>query len=581
MDIASFEIPLGFSNSPLWAGLDPEAQSDLISLCVPLSLRGGCILFREGDPADALYILAAGALGISVRNDEGHQRKIARVLPPETVGEMALLSDGPRSATAVALRDVLLLKLTREAFDSFVARWPAALTYLARLLSERLRLSTHAGAVVHAPSTLALIAVTEGVSAPDFSRALAREMERIRGPHIALVEAAPPDADEGWYHRLESASDATLYVASGRNPEWAELIYRRADHVLLLAKPGEAIVSARPGLDVSVGEWRRCDVVCIQDANAARPLPSHSSLADLAVDLRVQVRDGEARSFARLARIVLGRAFGLVLSGGGARGFAHIGVLQALQEQGYSVDMVSGTSIGAVIAAGCASDWSIEEIRRRIFDAFVVGSPFTDYTIPIVALLRGRKIDACLAEQFGDISIEDLWLPFFCVSSNLTTGRTKLHTSGPLWRALRASVAVPGLLPPVIDPEGVLVDGAVTNNLPADAMADLQRGSVVAVDVARDAALVTPTESRLTAVMRRVLAVPPDMPTIVNVLFRAATVPGEAQTMLARSRADAILRPPLAAVDLRAWHQFDAIAQIGYDYTAGAVREGALAGIAV
>jgi NTE family protein len=271
----------------------------------------------------------------------------------------------------------------------------------------------------------------------------------------------------------------------------------------------------------------------------------------------------------------------LVLSGGGARGFAHIGVLQALQEQGYSVDMVSGTSIGAIIAAGCASDWSIEEIRRRIFDAFVVGSPFTDYTIPIVALLRGRKIDACLAELFGDISIEDLWLPFFCVSSNLTTGRTKLHTSGPLWRALRASVAVPGLLPPVIDPEGVLVDGAVTNNLPADAMADLQRGSVVAVDVARDAALVTPTESRLTAVMRRVLAVPPDMPTIVNVLFRAATMPGEAQTMLARSRADAILRPPLAAVDLRAWHQFDAIAQIGYDYTTGAVREGALAGIAV
>ncbi|MGD6420552.1 patatin-like phospholipase family protein, partial [Xanthomonas citri pv. citri] len=130
--------------------------------------------------------------------------------------------------------------------------------------------------------------------------------------------------------------------------------------------------------------------------------------------------------------------------------------------------------MGAVVAASLAMGWSIERIRARTLDFFVGHNPLNDYTLPYHALTRGAKVDAGLAAWFGGARIEELWLPFLCVSSNLTTGSAMVHRSGDLPGALRASIAIPGLLPPVCTEEGVLVDGGMMNNLPADVMAGLE-----------------------------------------------------------------------------------------------------------
>jgi NTE family protein len=563
------------SDAPLWAGLDPAARRELQAQMERVALPGGEMLFEEGDPADALYMIVSGSLGVSVRDEQGRQRRIARAFHPETVGEMALISNAPRSASVVALRDSVLLRLTRAAFDRLVERWPPAMLYLARLLADRLRAATHGAAASYAPTTFAVLPVTQGVSAEAFADALLPAMRDLYGPSVASIAAMPEGADETWFHRFETGCSRVLYVSPHSKGAWAERCVRHADHVVLLAKPGEELVELAPGAAFGATGWRRRDLVLVQGADASRPTAAHPSLKGLSIDLCLHMRDAGPTDGARIARTIGGRATGLVLAGGGARGFAHLGVIKALREHGTPIDFVGGTSIGSIIAAACAMDTGYAEMRSRISEAFVVDPPLSDYTLPLVALVRGRKVDQRLIQHFGDYAVEGLWLPFFCVSSNLTTGSAHVHDRGPLWRALRASIAIPGLLPPALEPHGVLVDGAMMNNLPADVMAGYQRGPVLAVDVARDVTFTGEAGGR-TPFLRRVLGIPPEAPDIVSLLYRAATISSDAQTAQARSQASLILHPPLAEIELRAWDRFDEIVEIGYRHARTAIEAGAL-----
>jgi NTE family protein len=326
-----------------------------------------------------------------------------------------------------------------------------------------------------------------------------------------------------------------------------------------------------------VSSWRRHDLVLLQKPDATRPAPAHPSLQRLPVNQRLQVREKNLPDLQRLIRTSSGRAVGLVLAGGGARGFAHLGAIRALHEYGFPIDLVGGTSIGAVMAAICAIQIGLDEAHDLMMEAFVRSPPLNDYTLPLIALIRGLKVDARLIEHFGERKIEDLWLPFFCVSSNLTTGTTHVHRQGTLWRALRASLAIPGLLPPVVEPEGVLVDGAMMNNLPADIMADLQRGPVLGIDVARDVAFTSAgDEEKKAPLLRRLLGLPANAPDIVNLLYRSATISSDAQTLKARAHAALVIHPPLADVPLRGWEQFEKVVEIGYRHTRERIEAGGL-----
>jgi len=319
------------------------------------------------------------------------------------------------------------------------------------------------------------------------------------------------------------------------------------------------------------------DLVIRQEAGAPRPKALHPAVAVLPAALRIQVRDGRQADLDRLARLASGTARGLVLGGGGARGLAHLGVLTALDEVACPPDFVGGTSMGAVVAASLAMGWSTAEIHAQIA-AFFARNPLNDYTLPFHALTRGAKVDAGLAARFGGVRIEDLWLPFFCVSSNLTTGNTMVHRSGDLVQALRASIAIPGLLPPVLCDEGILVDGGMMNNLPADIAAGLGRGPVLAVDVGTDRAFQSmPVRRWSTRLARRLLGSPPALPGLAPLLLRAATVSGDAQSLMAAAHATAVLKPQLSGIDLRAWSRFRDAAEIGHRETRSAIAAGRLA----
>jgi NTE family protein len=278
-----------------------------------------------------------------------------------------------------------------------------------------------------------------------------------------------------------------------------------------------------------------------------------------------------APDIGRLARLLTGTAVGIVLSGGGARGAAHIGVVRALREAGVSIDLVGGTSMGAILGAGLAAGWSTEELLERFRRSFVDVNPLRDYTLPVVSLVSGRKVSALLRREFGDLGIEDLPLPFYCVSSNLTTGQSAVHRSGELWRWLRASVAIPGVLPPVMHRGEVLVDGGAMNNLPVDVMRELGRGPVVGVDVGADRAFTAESDDLDVPPLWKVMAWLRGgrrRPNIFQILWRAGMVNSTATTAAHREKTDLLLQPPLEQVDMLNWKAFAHAIAVGHEHAA-------------
>jgi NTE family protein len=284
----------------------------------------------------------------------------------------------------------------------------------------------------------------------------------------------------------------------------------------------------------------------------------------------------------RVARLLIGRSLGLVLSGGGARGFAHIGVVRALREAGIRIDSVGGTSIGAIIGAGVAADWSDEEMLENYRRAFVAGRPLKDYTFPFISLVSGRRVSRLLREAFGVRDVEDLALPYYCVSANLTAGHAQVHRSGPLWLWLRASSAIPGILPPVLHRGEVFVDGAVINNLPTDVMREQAVGEIVAVDISADDVLHAGVEEyALPSAWRLLLdrGRPRKRPGILSILLRSGMVNAEAASIERRAQTKLLLTPPLQSIELLDWHAYERAIDAGYRYAcevlgrAGAPRE--------
>jgi NTE family protein len=280
------------------------------------------------------------------------------------------------------------------------------------------------------------------------------------------------------------------------------------------------------------------------------------------------VHPWDEAELASLSRQVTGRGVGLVLGGGGARGFAHIGLIRALQELQIPVDVVGGTSMGAFLAGLVACELDSVEMTRVARDTFVRANFLNDYAIPRYSIIRGRKFAARLADVFGDRQIEDLRMPFFCVSTNLTTGQPMVHDRGSLAVWVGTSMAIPGVGPPVAYHGDLLCDGGVVDNLPTDVMQSLERGSIIASNVS--------TEGDIRATGHGVDQPEPDAlshwsdptpaPRIGSILMRSATLTGAAAMARAAELSDVYLDMPVHGIGLFEWKRLDELVQRGYEY---------------
>ena len=548
-----------------FAVFDDASLSMLLERARWFSLIGGLELFRQGDPPDGVYFVLSGRL-IVVRSDRFGEEVVGYIPAGEPVGEMSLLSNEPRSASAYALRDTELL-----AVDPADAEWLLDnCADFARALAQSIvaRARHPASSFVRArPRVFALIGTSPSIDIEQRAKELARVVERY-GRRVALIET-PDRLADGEFEQLESAHDVTLLTARVGDSFDYRFALRHADRFMLFARQ-----DARPARpfplslteDSPARKFRLVDIAMLHEGAKS------GSVADWvdAVDAHRVFHVTGLRTNERLARAIAGCSVGVVMSGGGARAYAHIGAVKALRERRVPIDFLGGASMGAVIAACVAMGWDDEEIEARVRDAFVSSNPLGDHVLPVVALTRGQRVEERLRRHFGDALIEDLEVPFFCTSSELTRGVTRIHRRGLLREALRASISLPGILPPVVAEGELLVDGAVMNNFPTDLMNSLHRGVTIGVDVAREG-----------SISPEAFENPPDFvawiwrhgfrsaPPIVSLLMRAATSRQELRPK--ESPADILIAPPVAGVQLRDWKSYDLAVIDGHAATLGAL----------
>jgi NTE family protein len=550
---------------PLFEECDDAAVERIAAEATWFGLPGGVYLDRDGENDEAIFLVVSGRLAVHVADDKGIDRVVAHVPAGETVGEMSLIAGDAHSAKLRAMRDSELLRLSKAAFLRITAREPRVMTTLTRLIIRRLRATTARNAALMRPKTFALIPLDHDADALAFGRGLT-DMLGSMGVKCVLFDPSHHDEPAENQSNAEQNSDMVVYVGDEPGSAWSQHCIRQADRVMLLSHADGAAQSA--GFQQAAAGGRRYELIVLH--GAANDHAAQGGVTEGRHNMRHQRRE----DVARLARLMTGRAVGVVLAGGGARGYAHIGAIRALREAGVKIDMAGGASIGAIIAAGLAMDWSDDEVEERMRRTFVRDKPLNDYTLPFVALLRGGKVARQLQGHFGEMRIEDMPLPFFAMTSDLTSGHAVAHRSGLLWRTLKASVSIPGLLPPVVMGGHLHVDGGIMNNLPVDVMAAEARGAIVAIDVVGEAGIAHHDEnfgdnSWFGAWWRRRKGAP----TLASILLRAGTVGNEMQRRVARTQADLIIDPPLDGIGLTHWKKFDAAVEAGYRAVAKVLDE--------
>jgi NTE family protein len=549
--------------------LRPEALAALGDELSWVALPGGQILFQEGEPADSLFLLTTGVLGVLVTTADHGQQLVAEIQAGETVGEMSLITGDVHSATVVALRHCEFYLMPKEVFERLVATEPKFLGWLTRLVVQRLYRTTKRTKMVRR-SAVALVPLDEGVPIEAVVAVIIDALKR-EGLKVFRFESVANNQPVEWFDELESVHDVVLYQAEPTevgNNAWCRFCLRQTDRVLLVGTPASTLPEPLPlPAGGKPGQMPATDLVIVEPMERGRTgtVPALPHRFGTIHHLRLHA-PGDA---ARLARHLAGRAVGLVLSGGAARGFAHLGAIRAWREAGLPIDRIGGTSMGAIIAAGVAAGWDDQELRTRIHQAFVETNPLNDYTLPWIALFRGQTVNRLLRHHFNQIEIAALWRPFFAVSTNLTRGGVHVHRAGMLWRALRASIAIPGVLPPVLDDGEVLVDGGVVDNFPVDIMAGFGGGPIIGIDVGGGTALLPGTEIPLNrrGLMGFLRPAPGPVPGIVSVLSRVGTVSSTLQTALAQAQLSLLIEPAIADIPMLGWQSFDRAVTAGYDAT--------------
>ena len=536
------------------------------------SLPAGQPLFLAGELADSIYFVVSGTLGAFNSNNEfvGHIR------PGEPVGEMALFlggvdtngdgkaEDKPHTGSVYALRDSEVVALSRTGWNRLVKSEPELLEGMIRIILRRLgRAGQRDMATV--PKVYTLLATSPTIDLRMRARALREALMKF-GQKVAIVDEIQGDEKPAaYFDALEQNNDTVILIAAIGDTSWFRLATRQADRIWVLARG-----DARPSVplmpeDTSPAQrLKLIDVLLLHPGTERRASRPQEWLdATGANRLFHWFGDSDADAM-RLARVMAGRSVGIVLSGGGARAYSHIGAIRAIREKGIPIDFAGGASMGAVVAACAAMGWDDNEIEWRIRKAFVESNPLGDYNLPVVGMVKGKRVNARLLEHFGETEIGDLKIPFYALSTNLTSGKVHMHRSGSLRQALRATISLPGILPPVVDGDDIFVDGAVLNNFPVDMMRDLHQGFIIGSDVSGQPEGLNKEEfarplSFWQWVARNGFS---SAPPIAGLLMRAATVRNDPR--LGQDLADVLVLPDLPGIELRDWTAYDAAVEAGY-----------------
>uniref|UniRef100_A0AAQ5ZLA1 lysophospholipase n=1 Tax=Amphiprion ocellaris TaxID=80972 RepID=A0AAQ5ZLA1_AMPOC len=604
-----------------------------------MATEAGRAVYRQGDKSDSTFIVLSGRLRSVIAKDDGKKELAGEYGRGDLIGVVEALTHMNRATTVHAVRDSELAKLPEGALNSIKRRYPQVVTRLIHLLGQKIlgnmqqvngplagrSLALHtptskwdAGNPASNLSTVAILPVSEEVPLTAFTLELQHALSGI-GPTLLLTSdiikqrlgsAALDSVHEyrlsSWLGQQEDIHRIVLYQSDPGLTPWTQRCIRQADCIIIVGlgeqEPtvGElermlegGAVRAQKQLVLlhredgpppkGTAEWlnmrswisRHHHLSCPRRVFSRRSLPKLRELYQ-----RVFEKCPDRHSdFSRLARILTGNSIALVLGGGGARGCSQVGILRALNEAGIPVDMVGGTSIGSFMGALYAEEKSNSRMRARAHEwAMDMTSYFKkilDLTYPVTSMFSGASFNSSISSVFKNKQIEDLWLPYFNVTTDITASSMRVHTDGSLWRYVRASMSLSGYLPPLCDPKDghLLMDGGYINNLPADVARSMGAKVVIAIDVgSRDETDLTNYGDCLNGwwlLWKRLnpLAEKIKVLNMAEIQTRLAYVCCVRQLELVRdSEYCEYIRPPIDRYGTLEFGKFDEIADVGYQH---------------
>ncbi|KAF6082537.1 patatin like phospholipase domain containing 6 [Phyllostomus discolor] len=600
------------------------------------AVEAGRALYRQGDRSDCTYIVLNGRLRSVIQRGSGKKELVGEYGRGDLIGVVEALTRQPRATTVHAVRDTELAKLPEGTLGHIKRRYPQVVTRLIHLLSQKilgnlqqlqgpfpgsgLGVPPHSELTNPASNlaTVAVLPVCAEVPMVAFTLELQHALQAI-GPTLLLnsdiirarLGASALDSIQefrlsGWLAQQEDTHRIVLYQTDSSLTPWTLRCLRQADCILMVGLGDQeptlgqleqmlentAVRALKqlvllhreegPGPTRTV-EWLNMRSWCSGHLHLRCPrrLFSRRSPAKLhELYEKVFSRRADRHSdFSRLARVLTGNTIALVLGGGGARGCSHIGVLKALEEAGVPVDLVGGTSIGSFIGALYAEERSASRTKQRAREwaksMTSVLEPVLDLTYPVTSMFTGSAFNRSIHRVFQDKQIEDLWLPYFNVTTDITASAMRVHKDGSLWRYVRASMTLSGYLPPLCDPKDghLLMDGGYTNNLPADIARSMGAKTVIAIDVGSqdetDLSTYGDSLSGWWLLWKRLnpWADKIKVPDMAEIQSRLAYVSCVRQLEVVKSSSYCeYLRPPIDCFKTMDFGKFDQIYDVGYQY---------------
>jgi NTE family protein len=551
-------------------GLSEQLRAQLTTETTHVALRAGEWLFREGEPADNAYLVRSGRLEVVIEHPS--EIVIRHLKRGALVGELALLTYGVRTASVRASRDSELTELGRERFEGLIRESPEFALGLIQVMGSQIAANRAPEGRRRRPRTFAVIALDPGAPAQQISAELAARLAR----HGSVDQLSPADGYEpsdfsAVLERAESANDRVLLAGGSHDPsdKWVDFSLREADLVLAVTSGAPASAWTDQPARLQGSELVVIDGdLAVEHVSGFGPRELHL----------IRSATGRANSVAIMARRFAGQSLGLVLSGGGARALAHLGVLDELAAAGLVVDRLGGVSMGAIISGIAAIGSTVPETAEILQRQLVDTNPSNDYTLPAYSLIRGQKTRRLLAETFGDRRIEELTKRWFCVSADLASRELIVHRTGPIVDAVYSSMAIPGVYPPMPLADGrLLVDGGVIDNLPVGPMAERREGPIIAVDVSlRDGNIPQARRPRMQPlarlVRRAVTGSAEQLPRLPETILRTIALGGADTVAAAMQHADIVISPKVEGIGLLDWQQLPHAREVGREAARAALE---------
>ncbi len=528
------------------AKLSKKSLQNLLKNGKILSFEKDDKLFKQGDPTVSVYITITGSFSVLI-NDDTSQTSIADIGVGELIGEMGTITGLSRSATVIANRKSKVLELNLKDIKNSAEDNSEFMLLLARVAIARLLHSQNGKTVEHLPSVYCLL----GPDAKDITSIISGYMKKYGSIDIfsekQLEKKTIIDREIS-----QEKSDFTIYFSENVSDQPTETIkwmIQNSDRSILIFNGEEKKEQQELKFNKLKNYLGNYDAI-IQWPNS-KIIPSVTGWLLDSLNINNHYHYIDSSDLRRISRILTGNGIALVLSGGGARGMAHMGFYKYALEHKFEFDLVVGTSSGSLVGAGIALGWSFDEIVQNMSMMAKI-NPLFNLHIPKTSIFKDKALRQTSAKWFSDLNIEDTRIPYRNISVDVEHSKESVNSRGRIEESVRASGALPGIFPPVKMGDTLHVDGGVMNNLPTDQTKGLGISKIIGIDIGANASPESSGQEQ-------------KEPSLFSLITLVATLGDSAGADLHRKQCDVLLLPEVSEIKIFDFKLYEKAISIGYE----------------